>query len=253
MKIFYSSALASSLREVNLSDQWVTLSDGSLQCGCFNESYATRDEKQEMQSFFKLSTSTCMTIVAAGDSMIGADINDGDMLVIDPYELPTEGCIVAVCYRGMYTVKYYSYDEVHRVLTLVPANPEFQPIVLEGEALADVVIKGVVKYSISSKVRASRRELRERIEESHQMEGLRSIEQQTLKAGYMDADMEWTDRATNEFKAVWVDLVCDKLGIADRWRWATERWGLSKLRVSFNNALNSPRYDVYSDIVKGFM
>jgi len=81
-----------------------------------------------------------------GDSMNGAGLYDGDLLVVDKSVEPYDGCI-AVCFvEGEFTVKRIK-KEKDRV-TLMPENPKYQPIVIEGETI--LVIWGVVNYSIKS-------------------------------------------------------------------------------------------------------
>ena len=81
-----------------------------------------------------------------GNSMIGAGLYDGDLLVIDRSVEPYDGCI-AVCFvEGEFTVKRIK-KEKNRV-TLMPENPDYEPIVIEGETI--LIIWGVVNYSIKS-------------------------------------------------------------------------------------------------------
>ncbi|WP_373517364.1 LexA family protein [Pricia sp.] len=79
-----------------------------------------------------------------GNSMEGAGMYDGDLLVIDRSIEPYDGCI-AVCYlEGEFTVKRVK-KEKNRV-TLMPENPNYNPIVIEGENI--LLIWGIVTYSV---------------------------------------------------------------------------------------------------------
>lgn len=81
-----------------------------------------------------------------GNSMEGAGLYDGDLLVIDRSIEPYDGCI-AVCFvEGEFTVKRIK-KEKDRV-TLLPENPNYKPIVIEGETI--LVIWGVVTFSIKN-------------------------------------------------------------------------------------------------------
>ncbi len=81
-----------------------------------------------------------------GNSMEGAGMYDGDLLVIDRSIEPYDGCI-AVCYlEGEFTVKRVK-KEKNRV-TLMPENPNYKPIVIEGETI--LLIWGIVTYSIKN-------------------------------------------------------------------------------------------------------
>jgi len=54
-----------------------------------------------------------------GNSMEGAGMHDGDLLVVDKSIEPYDGCI-AVCY-------------LDNQITLLPENPNYKPIVISGE------------------------------------------------------------------------------------------------------------------------
>lgn len=79
-----------------------------------------------------------------GNSMIGAGLDDGDLLVVDRSEEPSNNCI-AVCYLdGEFTVKRLKVEK--SCIYLVPENPNYKPIkVVEGNQL---IIWGVVSYVI---------------------------------------------------------------------------------------------------------
>ena len=66
-----------------------------------------------------------------GDSMIGADIHDGDIVVIDKSLEPKDGNI-AVCFiDGEFTLKRILLAKGH--LWLQPANSKFKPIEITEE------------------------------------------------------------------------------------------------------------------------
>lgn len=66
-----------------------------------------------------------------GDSMIGADIHDGDIVVIDKSLEPKDGNI-AVCFiDGEFTLKRILLEKGH--LWLQPANSKFKPIEITEE------------------------------------------------------------------------------------------------------------------------
>jgi len=81
---------------------------------------------------------------AAGDSMIDAGVNDGDILVIDRSLSPRNGDMAVCCVEGEFTLKYIELHEDHVVLQ--PANPAYQPIVVSLEE--EFVVWGVVTYVI---------------------------------------------------------------------------------------------------------
>jgi len=81
-----------------------------------------------------------------GESMIGAGILEGDILVVNRALTPTEGKIVIAIVHGEFTVKRISFKDNH--LLLLPENPQFQPIIINEES--DCTIWGVVTYAIHS-------------------------------------------------------------------------------------------------------
>ncbi|HWJ29068.1 MAG TPA: translesion error-prone DNA polymerase V autoproteolytic subunit [Flavisolibacter sp.] len=77
---------------------------------------------------------------ATGESMIGAHIPPGSILVVDRSVRPRNNSIVLAVVDGEYTVKFYVQN--HEGLALVPANPKFKSIIVtEG---MDFSIWGVV-------------------------------------------------------------------------------------------------------------
>ena len=76
----------------------------------------------------------------SGDSMIGAGINDGDLLVVDRSLRPADGDIIIACVDGEFTVKRYREEGTgkreqgtgNRQIRLEPANPKYKAIVLKS-------------------------------------------------------------------------------------------------------------------------
>lgn len=79
-----------------------------------------------------------------GDSMIDADLNEGDILVIDKSLTPRDGCIAVCVLDGEFTVKQLRLYADHVVLQ--PANEAYPPIrVAEGDRFS---VWGIVTYAI---------------------------------------------------------------------------------------------------------
>ncbi len=81
----------------------------------------------------------------SGNSMNGAGILPGDMVIVDRGQTPKSGDIVIAQVDGDWTMKYLRKrgDNV----TLVPANPKYQPIKPKNELkIAGVVTAVVRKY-----------------------------------------------------------------------------------------------------------
>lgn len=65
-----------------------------------------------------------------GESMVGAGIHDGDLLVVDRSLRPASGDIIIAYVDGDFTVKTYRRDA--QGVRLEPANPEFPAITLRA-------------------------------------------------------------------------------------------------------------------------
>lgn len=80
-------------------------------------------------------------VIASGDSMINAHIQDGDMLIVDRSIKATHGKIVIAAINGELTVKRLS--SINGRVQLLPENDRYQPIDITEDQ--DLVIWGVVK------------------------------------------------------------------------------------------------------------
>jgi DNA polymerase V len=83
-------------------------------------------------------------VTASGDSMTGAGISSGDMLVVDRSLEATHGKIVIAAINGELTVKRLSLKSGR--VQLLPENNQYQPIEITGDE--DLVIWGVVTHVI---------------------------------------------------------------------------------------------------------
>jgi len=76
-------------------------------------------------------TAATYFVRAQGDSMSGAGVQDGDLLVVDRSLEPEDGSMVIACVDGEFTVKTYRRDR--RGVRLEAANPAYPPIRFAGE------------------------------------------------------------------------------------------------------------------------
>lgn len=83
---------------------------------------------------------------ADGTSMMGAGIDDGDIMVIDRSLEPRDGKIAVCCIDGDFTVKRIKIEK--EGIYLVPENAAFKPIKIEEEN--KLIIWGIVTYVIKS-------------------------------------------------------------------------------------------------------
>jgi len=83
---------------------------------------------------------------ASGTSMIGAGIDDGDIMVIDR-SIEPQNNKVAVCFiDGEFTIKRIKVEK--DCVYLMPENKQFQPIKVTEEN--ELIIWGMVTYVIKS-------------------------------------------------------------------------------------------------------
>lgn len=88
----------------------------------------------------------CYLLRVSGESMIGANIYDGDLLVVDRSLTPANGKVVIAILDGQFTVK--TLEKKRGKIRLLPANPAFEPIELKDEQ--ELQIWGVVTRVIHS-------------------------------------------------------------------------------------------------------
>ena len=95
-------------------------------------------------------------IRAAGDSMIGYQINDGDVLVVDRSLKVLHGDIVVAAVNGDFTVK--QYWNKGGVVKLRPGNLKYPEIELKDGS--ELLVWGVVTWNLHDclKIRSRRRE-----------------------------------------------------------------------------------------------
>lgn len=88
-------------------------------------------------------------VKASGESMLGAGIHPGDILIVDRSLSPVSGQIIIAAVDGHLTVKRLEKNEQR--MRLLPENKAFRPIEITSEM--DVVIWGVVMHVIHSVMR----------------------------------------------------------------------------------------------------
>ena len=80
----------------------------------------------------------------SGDSMIGAGLDDGDLLVIDRSLDPENGKIAVCLIDGEFTVKRVKIEKDH--VYLIPENKRYDPIKVTEEN--EFIVWGVVTYVV---------------------------------------------------------------------------------------------------------
>lgn len=82
-------------------------------------------------------------IRVSGHSMSDANVNEGDLLMVDSALTAVDGDIVVAAVDGEFTVKKL---RTHPVLQLVPMNPNYQPITFQDEESLEIF--GVVTFIV---------------------------------------------------------------------------------------------------------
>ncbi|HEF0124968.1 TPA: translesion error-prone DNA polymerase V autoproteolytic subunit [Citrobacter youngae] len=84
-------------------------------------------------------------VKSSGDSMIGAGIGNGDLLVVDRSRKPVHGDIVIAAIDGEFTVKRL---QLNPVVMLIPENSAYAPIRINSEDTLDIF--GVVTFIVKA-------------------------------------------------------------------------------------------------------
>ncbi|MDF1758566.1 MAG: translesion error-prone DNA polymerase V autoproteolytic subunit [Legionellaceae bacterium] len=98
----------------------------------------------DLNSHFIKHPAATFFVIAEGDSMMGAGILSGDMLIVDKSLEASNGKIIIAAIDGELTVKRLSRENGR--VQLLPENSSFQPIDITDEQ--DLVVWGVVTHVI---------------------------------------------------------------------------------------------------------
>ena len=83
----------------------------------------------------------------SGESMSGAGILPGDMVLVEKGRQPANGDIVVAEVDGQWTMKEFKKEKGSKDVWLIPANPKFKPIKPKSELrIAGVVTAVIRKY-----------------------------------------------------------------------------------------------------------
>lgn len=116
------------------------LMGNSIPCGMLNEVCDAELESIKMPTAL-IGTGEFFLLRARGNSMIGAGIDDGDLVLIKRCERVREGRIAAFLYdNAETTLKRFKQDK--NAIYLIPENDEMEPIVIKGNDRAQLIIQG---------------------------------------------------------------------------------------------------------------
>ncbi|WP_434685980.1 LexA family protein [Pseudanabaena minima] len=152
--------LAETIRDIHLPDMSTTL-ELPLQ-NCFvpagfpspAEDYV--EHKLDLNSYLVTHPAATFFVRASGNSMTGANIHDGDLLIVDRSIEATHNDIVIAVVLGEITVKRLHY--LRGEIALVPENESYQTIFINEHS--DLHIWGVVTNAIHCVRPKSRKKIR---------------------------------------------------------------------------------------------
>ncbi len=102
------------------------------------------EKELDLNEFMISHPAATFFVKVKGDSMMGAQISDGDILVVDRSQEPRNNSIVVAFIDGEFLVKRILKKKDN--LFLIPENPKFSPIRITVEM--DFKIWGVVTFVI---------------------------------------------------------------------------------------------------------
>lgn len=102
------------------------------------------EERLDLHELTGAGSPSCYFLRVAGESMVGAGIHHGDVLVVDRAATPSNGAVVVASVDGELTVKRYVRRGDRTML--LACNPDYPAIELaDGQELA---VWGVVTHSL---------------------------------------------------------------------------------------------------------
>jgi len=88
----------------------------------------------------------CFALKVKGDSMIDAGIFEGDLVIISPQSIASNGDIIVARINDEVTVKVYEFK--NQVIKLIPQNKNYDPIVIQNKEEFSIVgkVTGVLRW-----------------------------------------------------------------------------------------------------------
>lgn len=111
---------------------------GNIACG--EPIFAEQNFEAYVEAGANVHADFCLR--AKGDSMIGARIQDGDIVFIKKQEMVDDGEIAAVLIEDEATLKRVYYDQESGLLQLFAENPKYKTMRFTGEELDHIRILG---------------------------------------------------------------------------------------------------------------
>ena len=111
---------------------------GNIACG--QPIYSDEEHSSYISADADIEADFCL--IAKGDSMIGARINDGDVVFIKKQSIVDNGEIAVVVIENETTLKRWYYYPDKQKLVLNPENSAYEPLVYINEELNSITCLG---------------------------------------------------------------------------------------------------------------
>lgn len=129
---------------LNQSQYFCPLYSSRVQAGFPSPADDYIEAQLDLNQFLIKHPAATFFVRAEGESMIGAHIQSGDLLIVDRSITPTHGKIVIAAIEGELTVKRLIQEGAN--VFLQAENPQFPPIKIQEHS--DLVIWGIVTHVI---------------------------------------------------------------------------------------------------------
>jgi len=122
------------------------LANATVQAGFPSPAHDFSETSLDLNNYLIRHPAATFFVRVQGESMKNVGIFDGDILIVDKALEPYDGSIVIACVDDEFTVKRLQIRSGRHYL--VPENPDFSPILLEGDMTLQIF--GVVTHCIHS-------------------------------------------------------------------------------------------------------
>ncbi len=111
---------------------------GNIACG--EPIFANEEQELYVEAGANIDADFCLK--AKGDSMIGARIQDGDIVFIRKQSTVEDGEIAAVLIDDEATLKRFYYDRENSTVQLFAENPKYKALRFSGEEISQIRVLG---------------------------------------------------------------------------------------------------------------
>lgn len=130
--------------EITNSKIDIQIANSTVQAGFPSPAAGYEEERIDLSEALITNPASTFCVRVRGNSMIDANIFDGDLLMVDRSIDAVHGKVIIAVIDGDFTVKtLYNKDGI---VKLIPANPEYPEIILNNDQ--ELNVWGVVNYII---------------------------------------------------------------------------------------------------------